>query len=102
MLFEYSTQKIRTVISLGGDGKGIDLTGLDMGPEAFDISSLLGGGDGKEIDFSQITGDDGKPLGIDTTGLDKGEGAFDISSVLSGGTSDDLAKTDWESLYKEG
>jgi hypothetical protein len=86
----------------GGDGKGIDLTGLDMGPEAFDISSLLGGGDGKEIDFSQITGDDGKPLGIDTTGLDKGEGAFDISSVLSGGTSDDLAKTDWESLYKEG
>jgi hypothetical protein len=37
-----------------GDGGGIDLSSLDMGPEAFDISSLLGGGDGKEIDFSKI------------------------------------------------
>ena len=92
---------LSNIFNNAGD-QGVDLSGLDMGPEAFDISSLLGGGDGKEIDFSQITGDDGKPLGIDTTGLDKGEGAFDISSVLSGGTSDDLAKTDWESLYKEG
>jgi hypothetical protein len=88
---------------LGGDSgsSGIDLSGMDLGPEAFDISSLLGGGDGREIDFSQITGDFGEKLGIDTTGLDAGEGAFDISSLLGGNSADDLAKTDWASLYNE-
>jgi hypothetical protein len=37
---------------LGGDSgsSGVDLSGMDFGPEAFDISSLLGGGD-KGIDF---------------------------------------------------
>jgi hypothetical protein len=59
-----------------------------LGPEAFDISSLLGGGDGKEIDFSKIMGDDGNPLGIDTTGLDEGD-TFDISKLLGGGDSVD-------------
>jgi hypothetical protein len=64
----------------GGDGGGIDLSGLDMGPEAFDISSLLGGGEGREIDFSKIMGDDGKSLGIDTTGLDAGD-TFNLSAL---------------------
>ena len=63
-----------------------------MGPEAFDISSLLGGGDGKEIDFSKIMGDDGQPLGIDTTGLDEGD-TFDISKLLGGGDSVDDPET---------
>jgi hypothetical protein len=68
---------------LGGDGGGIDLSSLDMGPEAFDIASLLGGGDGREIDFSNIAGDFGESLGIDTTGLDAGD-TFDIASLLGG------------------
>jgi len=85
---------------VGGDS-GIDLSGIDLGPEAFDIASLLGG-NGREIDFSQIEGDFGEKLGIDTTGLDAGEGAFDISSLLGGNSAEDLAKTDWASLYNEG
>ena len=60
----------------------IDLAGLNLGPEAFDISSFLAGG--KEIDFSKILGDFGEKLGIDTTGMDAGEGAFDVSSFLGG------------------
>lgn len=63
----------------GGDS-GIDLSSLDLGPEAFDISSLLGG-NGREIDFSKILGDDGNSLGIDTTGLDAGD-TFDLSALL--------------------
>ena len=85
---------------VGGDS-GIDLSGLDLGPEAFDIASLLGG-NGREIDFSNIEGDFGQKLGIDTSGLDAGEGAFDISSLLGGNAADDLSKTDWASLYNEG
>ena len=45
----------------------MDLSGLDMGPEAFDIASLLSGDSG----------------GIDFGSLDAGEGAFDLSSLLS-------------------
>ena len=55
---------------LGDSGSsGVDFSGFDMGPEAFDISSLLGGDDG----------------GIDLSGLDMGPEAFDISSLLGGG-----------------
>ena len=78
---------------LGGDGGGIDLSGLDMGPEAFDISSLLGGGDGREIDFSKIAGDFGESLGIDTTGLDAGEGAFDLSKLTDSGDGESLSRS---------
>jgi hypothetical protein len=77
---------------LGGD-EGIDLSGLDMGPEAFDISSLLGGGDGREIDFSNIAGDFGESLGIDTTGLDAGEGAFDLSTLTDSGDGESLSRS---------
>ena len=52
----------------GGDGGGIDLSGLDMGPEAFDLSesgvdlsALLG--QNSPIDFSQVLGDSGGDLG---------------------------------------
>jgi len=85
---------------VGGDS-GIDLSGLDLGPEAFDIASLLGG-NGREIDFSNIEGDFGQKLGIDTSGLDAGEGAFNIASLLGGNSAEDLAKTDWASLYNQG
>jgi len=78
---------------LGGDGGGIDLSGLDIGPEAFDISSLLGGGDGREIDFSNIAGDFGESLGIDTTGLDAGEGAFDLSKLTDSGDGESLSRS---------
>ena len=87
--------------ALLGGNSGIDLAGLDLGPEAFDIASLLGG-NGKEIDFSNIEGDFGQKLGIDTSGLDAGEGAFNVSSLLNGNAADDLSKTDWASLYNEG
>jgi hypothetical protein len=78
---------------LGGDDGGIDLSGLDAGPEAFDISSLLGGGDGREIDFSNIAGDFGESLGIDTTGLDAGEGAFDLSKLTDSGDGESLSRS---------
>jgi hypothetical protein len=63
-----------------------------MGPEAFDISSLLGG-DGREIDFSNIAGDFGESLGIDTTGLDAGEGAFDLSKLTDSGDGESLSRS---------
>jgi hypothetical protein len=78
---------------LGGDGgsSGVDLSGMDLGPEAFDISSLLSGGD-QGIDFSQVAGDYGSDLGselaaaLQDTGnassLFSGDGGLDIEELL--------------------
>jgi hypothetical protein len=89
----------------GGDvgSSGIDLSGLGTDVQELDLSSLFsgGGGNGREIDFSNIEGDFGEKLGIDTTGLDAGD-TFDISKLLSGDSGEDLSKTDWASLYNQG
>ena len=107
----------------GGDSGGVDLSALDIGPEAFDISSLLGG-EGREIDFSNIAGDFGQNLGIDTTGLDAGDtfnldaltgenvGDFDqaappsyiaeLMSSMNASSPENLSKTDFNALYNEG
>jgi len=73
-----------------GDG-GMDLSGLDMGPEAFDISSLLGGDQG--IDFSQVAGDYGSDLGselaaaLQDTGnassIFSDDGGIDVEALLN-------------------
>jgi hypothetical protein len=76
---------------LGDSGSsGVDFGGFDMGPEAFDISSLLGGDEvidlsgldmGPEaFDISSLLGGDS---GLDLSGLDMGPEAFDLSSMLN-------------------
>lgn len=97
---------------LGGDGGGIDLSGVDMGPEAFDISSLLGGDGG--VDLSGL---DMGPEAFDIGGLDlssvaEGVGDFDqaappsnIAELLTSmdpSSAENLAATDWNSVYNEG
>jgi hypothetical protein len=76
---------------LGDDGgsSGIDLSGIDLGPEAFDLSSLLSGDSGIDLsgidlgpeafDIASLMGSDG----IDFGSLDAGEGAFDLSALLN-------------------
>jgi len=103
----------------GGDSGGVDFSGLDN----LDITSLLGG-EGREIDFSNIAGDFGQNLGIDTTGLDAGDtfnldaltgenvGDFDqaappsniaeLMSSMNASSPENLSKTDFNALYNEG
>ena len=61
----------------GGDGGGVDLSGLDMGPEAFDISSLidtfsLDGGQGTQ-NMSDL---------FDNFSLEEGQGTQDMSDLF--------------------
>ena len=93
---------------LGGDSGGIDLSGIDMGPEAFDISSLLGGDSG--VDFSGI---DMGPEAFDIGGLDlssvaEGVGDFDqaappsnmaeLLTSMNPSSAENLAATDFNAL----
>jgi hypothetical protein len=88
--FDFSGFDNLDISSLLGDG-GMDLSGLDMGPEAFDISSLLGGDQG--IDFSQVAGDYGSDLGselaaaLQDTGnassIFSDDGGIDVEALLN-------------------
>jgi len=83
---------------LGGDGgsSGVDLSGIDLGPEAFDISSLLG--DASGVGDMGLTGVGSlADLNFDQTDL-SGLGDIDLSQLgemgLTGVDLADLLKTE--------
>lgn len=64
---------------LGGDG-GMDLSGLDMGPEAFDINSLVDNFDNFSLEEGQGT-QDASDL-FDSFSLEEGQGTQEMSDLF--------------------
>ena len=64
----------------GGDGGGIDLSGLDMGPEAFDINSLINNFDNFSLEEGQGTQDISDLF--DSFSLEGGQGTQDMSDLF--------------------
>jgi hypothetical protein len=65
---------------LGGDGGGIDLSGLDMGPEAFDINSLVDNFDNFSLEEGQGT-QNASDL-FDSFSLEEGQGTQEMSDLF--------------------
>ena len=64
----------------GGDGGGIDLSGLDMGPEAFDINSLVDNFDNFSLEEGQ--GTQNMSDLFDNFSLEEGQGTQEMSDLF--------------------
>jgi hypothetical protein len=65
---------------LGGDGGGVDLSGLDMGPEAFDINSLVDNFDNFSLEEGQ--GTQNMSDLFDNFSLEEGQGTQEMSDLF--------------------
>lgn len=64
----------------GGDGGGVDLSGLDMGPEAFDINSLVDNFDNFSLEEGQ--GTQNMSDLFDSFSLEEGQGTQEMSDLF--------------------